>query len=162
MVWNFDSKQFPQLSPWLPTSVTAVPRKVWQLELVPNDPFYVGGRELLYVDQEMMLPVMKLTFDRIGELQKTTLGGWGLAERKDRTVVFPFLAFQLSVEPGAAPVTTLSATSVRKFASKDSAALKSLRGLLQPEAYGKPREASSNKAGQTDKTAAEEHSAAID
>ena len=165
-VWNYDSKQFPQLSPWLPTSVTAVPRKVWLLELVPNDPFYEGGREILFIDQEMMLPVMKITFDRIGELQKTIVGGWGLAERKDRAVVFPFFAFQFSVEQGEAPVTTLTTTSVRKFASKESNGLKSLRTLLQPESYGKPREPAAGAKGASGEksslTPADEHSLAID
>ena len=173
VLWNYDTKQFPQLAPWVPLSVSAVPRKVWVIELVPKDPFYEAGRILLSVDQEMMLPVMKVTYDRIGEFQKIVMGGWGLAEKKDRSLVLPFFAFAMSAEQDASAVTAITATSIKRLTPKEGAGLKTLHSLLQPESYGKPRETPARKADESGKgpskeakpsatISQDEHAAAID
>ncbi len=155
-LWNHDLKQFPQLPPWVPVSIAGVPRKVWTIELFPNDPFYEAGREVLYVDQELMLPVMKVTSDRIGEFQKFILGGWGLAEKKDKSssTSLPFFAFEVAIEQGDMPVTALTTTGFRKFTGKETAGIKALRAQLQPEAHGKARDAGGEKPKPSPKPAA--------
>ena len=69
-----------------------VPRKVWRIELVSDDPFSLYGRQIVTVDQQSMAPVLKLVFDRSGHPWKLVMGSLGFAEVKGadrRAVVYP-------------------------------------------------------------------------
>ncbi len=93
--WDLESS-FTEGGIPLPVSSVFVPRQVWRLELSSKDPYALAGRQILYVDQEMMLPVVNIVFDRGGRLWKIVLTGFGLAEGEGRRA--PFQAFQTVVD----------------------------------------------------------------
>lgn len=72
--------------PWaiFSSAVVNVPRRLYRIELAQKDPFSLYGRQLLYVDSESMLPVMKLVFDRSGHLWKQVIGAPVLLSRGGR------------------------------------------------------------------------------
>jgi len=122
VLWNHQSRQLPQLAPWVPTTASFIPRRVWIIEVSPKDPYSNYGREILMVDQESMLPVYKLVYDRIGEYRKTVLGGWGLARSKDGKLRVPFNAFVISVDQSNQTVNTLTTQSIQLFGQKEGRA----------------------------------------
>ncbi|MFN8391049.1 MAG: DUF1329 domain-containing protein [Bdellovibrionota bacterium] len=142
VLWNYQSRQLPQLSPWVPTSISFVPHRVWIIEVFPTDPFYAYGREILIVDQEMMLPVYKLVYDRIGEYRKTVLGGWGLARSKDGKTAFPFSAFVMAVDQSSQTVTAITTQQIQSFQGKDARSAETVTNWFDPQKYpgGKPEE----------------------
>ena len=122
--WNFETGQYPRGAPWVPTTVTFVPRMVWILELHSRDPFYAVGREVLVVDKESMLPVYKVVYDRFGSYSKTLVAGWHFAtlsspKGKD-PLRFPFLGFLLAVDRQGARATALSTHTVQTFLGEKS------------------------------------------
>lgn len=137
--WNYEVGRFPRAVPWLPVSVFFVPRRVWIIEATTRDPYSNCGRQVLVVDQEMMLPVYKIVYDQRGDYLKTVVGGWGLAAYQDRRV--PFSAFVLSVEQGDKPVTALSTTNARTFLGEKSKRADELRALFDISEHGKEIEA---------------------
>lgn len=143
MLWNFTNKKFLNFAPWLPTEVRFVPRRVWILELSPRDPFYQSGRQILVVDQESMLPVYKVVYNRHGGYQRTIVGGWGLAATEDGSIRFPFSAYVLAVEQGFDPAVCVSHNYVRTFLGKRTKLSSDLDNLLHIEAHG--RKEGSNK-----------------
>ena len=71
----------------------AVPRAVWRVELTSNDPFSPYGRQIVTVDQETMLPLLKLAYDRSGHPWKLVMGALAFAAQNDarRTAVYPIV-----------------------------------------------------------------------
>lgn len=136
MLWNFANKKFLNFAPWLPTEVRFVPRRVWILELSPKDPFYQAGRQILVVDQESMLPVYKVVYNRHGGYQRTIVGGWGLAATEDGSIRFPFSAYVLAVEQGFDPAVCVSHSYIRTFLGKSTKLSADLETLLHVEAHG--------------------------
>lgn len=135
VLWNYQNRQLPQLAPWVPTTVSFVPRRTWIIEVVPIDPYSVNGKEIVIVDQESMLPVYKLVYDRIGEYKKTVIGAWGLARTKDEKVAFPFIAFVLALDQNAQSATALTTELVQTLLGKDGRPAAQLKGWLDPQKY---------------------------
>ena len=135
VLWNYQSRQLPQLAPWVPTTVTFVPRRVWIIELLPTDPYYGFGKEILIVDQELMLPVYKLVYDRIGEYRKTVIGGWGQAKSKDSKISFPFCAFVLAVDQTSQGVTSMTTQQVQTFVGRETRSAIAIKNWLDPTKY---------------------------
>lgn len=133
--WNYESARFPQAAAWLPTSFSLVPKRVWLIEMIPTDPYYLNGKEILIVDQESMLPVYKLVYDRDGSYKKTVIGGWNLASSADGKLRFPYAAFVVAVEHSSKVATAFSTLAVRTFLGKDTKKAAELRALMQIENY---------------------------
>ena len=119
--WNYDTREFPQGAPWIPTSVLFAPREVWILELSPLDPYYLAGRQILVVDKETMLPVYKVVYDRAGAYQKTVVSAWSRAISDDKKTSFPVNSFTLVVDKDGTHAMTVSADYVRTFQGADNA-----------------------------------------
>ena len=88
------------------------------MELTPRLPFYATGRAILVVDQESMLPVYRVVYDRSGAYLRTIVGSWALASTKDGVERFPVEAFSFIVEDGAEIVSTLGTRQVTLFRSE--------------------------------------------
>ncbi|NDC38712.1 MAG: DUF1329 domain-containing protein [Proteobacteria bacterium] len=83
-------------SPWGIFSALSyfVPRKVVRIELESRDPFSEYGRQVLTVDQELQVPLMKLVYDRSGHPWKFLMGALGLVQPKGdsrRAVTYPVM-----------------------------------------------------------------------
>jgi hypothetical protein len=81
--WNIDSKRFSAAAPWSPTRAVWVKRNVIEVEAISSEPFGSFGRQLIYVDTESMLPVLKTSFDRSGNTISTVIAMWGMALSSD-------------------------------------------------------------------------------
>jgi hypothetical protein len=93
--WNYASHRFPDAFPWLPTDVVFAPRKLVRLELIPKDPFSLYGRQILYVDRELMIPYYKFVFNRAGYLWKTIFNVPVFLQSKDKSRNYIFTDFVL-------------------------------------------------------------------
>lgn len=107
--WNFESKRFSGAA-WTPSSAIYIPRKVWKVELTPRDPYSLYGREILYVDKEMMLPLYKLVYDRTGNLWKIVIASFGLVETQGH--ISPYNAFLIVYDVKDDSAALLGATSI--------------------------------------------------
>jgi Protein of unknown function (DUF1329) len=87
--WNFETRSLPEGPGWLPEGLQFVPRKLWRVELEARDPFAVYGRQVIYIDQLLRLPVYKFVYDRSGRLWKVIIAPWGVAQQGE--VVLPLL-----------------------------------------------------------------------
>ena len=154
-LWNYESKQYPQLAPWAPTTVYFVPRPVWILEITPRDPHYAGGRQVLVVDQGLMLPVYKIVYDRSGDYLKTVIGGWSLAGDKAGRERYPFLSFLLAVDRTTTRTVGITNQFVKFFSEHDEKAAERYRKLLDINSHGKP-DAESGKGEDAEKKGVEE------
>jgi len=96
--WGVVGKDDPSLQILFPAGTIFVPRELWQLELTSQDPFSLYGRQILYVDSEMMLPVYKVVFNRAGNLWKIVISSFGLAVTADNLRKAPFPLFTLVVD----------------------------------------------------------------
>jgi len=92
--WNVGSRRFPQAASWLPTEVVFVPVELWRVELRSRDPYSLYGRQVLYVDTELMLPVYKFVYDRAGRHWKTVMSVFGMAESEDKER-YPFTSLMV-------------------------------------------------------------------
>ncbi len=91
--WNFESRRFEQGAGWIPTAAVFVPRELLRIELNSSDPFSLYGRQVIYFDSEMMVPVYKIVFDRVGNLWKILIAGYGLASSEDGKQSYPYQGF---------------------------------------------------------------------
>ncbi len=139
VTWNHETRQFAQFAPWVPTSVVFIPRQVIILEVESLDPYSGIGRQYLFIDKELQLPVYKLVYDRVGDFKKTVVGGWGMGQSKDGQTRFPFLAFLLVVDQSNQSVSTLTTTQVQTFLGRDTARARELQSWLSPAKYPKPK-----------------------
>lgn len=135
VLWNFETRQLPQAAAWTPTSVYFVPRRVWVLELAPLDPFYGEGRQVLIVDQESMLPVYRIAYDRKGAFLKFVVGGWHLATTDNHQIRFPILGFLLVVDQTSNKATSFTLKSARTFQGRDTAAARDVQKFLDVNIY---------------------------
>ena len=111
--WNFDSKRFPGAAGWVPTRVVFVPRRLWKIELASKDPYSLYGRQVLYVDVAMQLPVFKIVYDRAGTHWKTVMCSFGLAANQERSVKLPYLAYSVVLDHVDKKAFTLQYSDVR-------------------------------------------------
>ncbi len=138
MLWNFESKRFPTYAPWIPTEAKFVPRPVWIIELSPRNPFYLSGRQVLVVDQELMLPVYKVVYNRRGGYDRLVMGGWALAMTEDKKIRLPFSAFTIAVEQGFRPAVAVSHSYVNTFRGEEGTKIGGeVRKLLDIASHGR-------------------------
>jgi hypothetical protein len=96
--WNFDSNRYSHGGGWIPSTSMLVPRKLWQIELNSQDPFSLYGHQVLYVDQETMLPMYKFVYNRSGQLWKTVIGAFGFAAKKGSEDRRPYPAYTIIID----------------------------------------------------------------
>ncbi len=70
----------PESGLWIPPQITLIPRSAWEVELISQDPYSLYGRQVLYVDTESFLPLVKLVYNRSGSLWKVVLSAFDAAE----------------------------------------------------------------------------------
>jgi len=135
VMFNYDVFAFAQHAPWLPLTMTMVPRKVWILEVFLKDPFYPSGKQVIVIDKESKLPFYKIIHDKYGEVQKTVFGAWGYISEDDaekgglKVNVYP--SFIFSVDRGARRASTLRMLRVQKYSDKQAKTSEILsRGFL--------------------------------
>lgn len=87
--WNTESSHFAHGAGWVPTTTIFLPRPVWKLTATSLDPFSMYGTQVLYVDQDLGLPMYKFVYDRMGQLWKTVIGTFGVATREKEELPFP-------------------------------------------------------------------------
>jgi hypothetical protein len=133
--WNLGSARFPQAAAWVPTEVVFVPRELWRIELTPNDPYSLYGRQVVYVDAESMLPVYKFVSDQAGIRWKTVIGVIGLAEARDRKR-YPFFSMMAVHDAKTQQGALVDYLNV-KYCSNFAADLQ--LGEFQPGKLGPPR-----------------------
>lgn len=112
--WNFQSRELPQFSPWVPTNIYFVVRPVWIVELLSRDPYYPYGKFYLVIDRELYLPFYKMVYDRVGEYRKTIVGSWGLIDTAGKLTKakVPFNTFVLAVDQSSEIVNVLNSQSI--------------------------------------------------
>jgi len=86
MHWNFLSRRYPASPGWNPGRVTFVPREAKRVEMTSKDPFFPYGRQVLYVDKKTAAPALKFIYSRSGELWKSIVSAFGLAENTDGSI----------------------------------------------------------------------------
>lgn len=96
--WNFENPKFKGGYDWLPAKGAFVPRDLYKIEISPIDPYYLNGREEVYLDAETMLPFYKIVYDRSGRHWKTVVIGWGFGKTKDGLRVVPIPGFQIVLD----------------------------------------------------------------
>jgi len=84
MHWNFLSRNKPGSPGWSPGRIVFIPRQALRFELTPRDPFAAYGRQVLYLDAETHVPALKFIYSRSGELSKSIISAFGVAEAKDQ------------------------------------------------------------------------------
>ena len=72
--WNFQSSKVAGVSGWNPSAALWSLRKVFVVSGRVIDPYYSLGYESVVIDSETMLPVIRVGFDRLGKLSRTSLG----------------------------------------------------------------------------------------
>ncbi len=55
------------------TKLVFVPRPVFRLDLMQRDPYALVGRQIVYIDKELFVPLYKVSYDRAGALQKLVI-----------------------------------------------------------------------------------------
>jgi hypothetical protein len=93
--WSLDMQNRTFSNFPVPAGTLFVPRQLWRLELNPRDPFSLYGRQVLYIDPAIMLPVYKVVYTRSGSLWKLAVTSWGLAAGKDLARKAPYPSFTL-------------------------------------------------------------------
>lgn len=96
--WNFESSRYLHGAGWVPSTSILIPRSMWRIELVSQDPFSLYGRQILYVDTELMLPIYKVVYNRSGQLWKTVIGSYGLAGVQGSSAKSPYPAYTVVID----------------------------------------------------------------
>lgn len=94
--WNFEEGRHPNAARWAPISGVYVPREMWVLELIQRDPYSRYGRQVLYVDKELMIPFYKIVYDRAGKFIKLVIsyfGYWGT--EGEEKIYAPFVPYSV-------------------------------------------------------------------
>lgn len=111
--WNYQSKKYLKGAAWLPTHAVFVPRELWRVELVQEDPYSLYGRQVLYIDLHMNLPVYKFVYDRAGKPYKTIMTAFGLHSTPDKKRSLPFPEFQVVLDHTKKEAFVINYSSVR-------------------------------------------------
>lgn len=96
--WNFESSRYLHGAGWVPSTSVFVPRPLYRVELTSHDPFSLYGRQVLYVDQELMLPFYKFVYNRAGQLWKTVIGSYGFAGPAGTEARSPYPAYTIVID----------------------------------------------------------------
>jgi len=116
MSWNYQTRQYVDAAPWMPSGAVFVPRKVWILEISSLNPYYQYGRQILVVDQESMLPFYKIVYTQQGKFHKTVVGSWSLAMTEDRSLIAPINTFTFAVDADFKKASSIHSTATWMFA----------------------------------------------
>ncbi|MCC6932406.1 MAG: DUF1329 domain-containing protein [Deltaproteobacteria bacterium] len=130
VLMNQDTQKYPGYLPWLPVSSYFIPRKVWIVELTPNDPFYQHSRQILFVDQRTMLPLYRFSYDVLGNLQKVIIGVWAMVADNEQQLGMPLPALVVVSNFDSTQVCTLNITSARTFAGDKNELVENLQKML--------------------------------
>ena len=98
VMWNFESPKFKDGADWLPVQGAFVPRELYKLEVSSKDPYYLYGREELYLDAETMLPFYKIVYDRAGRHWKTIIVGWSFGRSRDGLRFIPIPGYEVVLD----------------------------------------------------------------
>src|SRR5690606_9240571 len=98
VLWNYDSTRSSRFAPWVPATVSFVPRDTWIIEILPRDPFYSYGKQVLIFDKESMLLFYKIVYSLEVANEKSIAVGWSLACTAELETFLPFAAFVLGVD----------------------------------------------------------------
>lgn|GEM_PF-4387473 len=104
-LFNSESRSLPGSLPWIPSTVSFSPRKVWVLELRHKDWSYSSGRQELVIDKQTMLPAYKFIYSKEGALIRVMIAIWGLAETSGKNLTYPYLSLLIAAEPDASAAT---------------------------------------------------------
>lgn len=85
LLWNFSTRLYPPGASWLPTAAAYIPRVLQRVTLNPNDPYSVYGRQVLYIDSALGVPVYKVVYDPSGSLWKVMILVYGVDADSTRT-----------------------------------------------------------------------------
>lgn len=83
---------------YIPSILTWTPRKVWEIELSQREPFASYGRTVLYIDTELLLPVLRVVYDRGGKFLKATILSSTIQEADKSPKIFPLSLTLLSAD----------------------------------------------------------------
>ena len=103
--WNLEVPRGPG-EIILPAAAIFIPRTAWRIEISTRDPYSLSGRQILYIDQETMLPAVNVVFDRAGKLWKVVISAFGLAVAPDRRVPFQAWEVVADIREGKAALMT--------------------------------------------------------
>lgn len=89
--WNVDAHRYGGAAPWVPTDSIWAPLALWRLELLSKDLYSLYGRQVLYIDAKLSLPIVKIVYDRAGRLWKYVITAYGLARlpESDQQIFYP-------------------------------------------------------------------------
>ena len=79
-------------------NVVFTPKKVWRLQLGWGDPYSQYPRQILYLDYDTMLPVIKEVYNQDNGLMKIVLATYGQYESSDGTYPIPMVNMVFDVE----------------------------------------------------------------
>ena len=131
---NGDTRVLKTGASWMLSSVQFIPRDTWIIEIESQNPYRVGGREILVVDKGSMLPIYKIVYDQAGQYLRTVVGVWTLGlGTTEKTKRFPFLASVLVVDGRSREAALIETTYVQTFYGRLTEASKELRSLLKPK-----------------------------
>ncbi len=99
------------LSSGFPSSVVFVPRPLRKIYLNPRDPFSPNGRMIIYIDEQLQMPVAKVVFDRTGQLSRLVLGALAISETKDGMRREPYFKYASLIEIKSGARVTLETES---------------------------------------------------
>ncbi|MCO6432117.1 MAG: DUF1329 domain-containing protein [Deltaproteobacteria bacterium] len=90
-IWNYQSHKYSQAFGWVPTASVAVPRDLWRIEMISRDPYSAYGRQVLYIDAELFVPVYKFIYNRAGYLWKIVAAAYaqGVTSGGARQIILP-------------------------------------------------------------------------
>lgn len=92
------SRQVADRMQFIPSIFTWTPRKVWEIELTQREPFASYGRTVLYIDTELLLPVLRVVYDRGGKFLKVTILTSVVQNNEKNPQIFPISLTMLSAD----------------------------------------------------------------
>ncbi|NMC63654.1 MAG: DUF1329 domain-containing protein [SAR324 cluster bacterium] len=97
--------------PWLPTNSVFVPRMTWRIEVAPKDPYSEAGRQVLYIDKDLLVPAINVVFDRAGKLWRIILSGFSQAKNEEKEISFLSFMSAFDVRTNKATVVNIKGVS---------------------------------------------------
>ncbi len=114
--WNYEAGHFPHGAGWVPTTSVFLPRPVWRVAVNSLDPFSSYGKQVLYIDQALSLPVYKFVYNRMGQLWKTVIGVYGISSAKNVAAPLLYPAYTIIVDHLKSEVFVIDTITARSCA----------------------------------------------
>lgn len=83
---------------FIPSILSWTPRKVWKIELSQREPFASYGRTVLFIDSELLVPVLRVVYDRGGKFLKVTILSSVVQNKSNDPLIFPLSLTMLSAD----------------------------------------------------------------